>query len=128
MPKGPRGEKRPADVIGGAVKVAKIATGEIEDERYVAPGRKKSGQEGGRVRAERLTPGKRRRIALQASQARWEKTKEQTMDDKTAAMTVRLDDDAVLMYPDNQLEEQKRDYDETQSAFSVVCERFFTQK
>jgi hypothetical protein len=33
MPKGPRGERRPADVIGAAVMVAKIATGEIEDER-----------------------------------------------------------------------------------------------
>ncbi len=31
MPKGPRGEKRPADVIGAAVKVMKIATGEIEE-------------------------------------------------------------------------------------------------
>jgi hypothetical protein len=30
MPRGPRGEKRPADVIGAAVMVAKIATGEIE--------------------------------------------------------------------------------------------------
>ena len=34
MPKGPRGEKRPADVIGAAVMVAKIATGEIEDTRH----------------------------------------------------------------------------------------------
>jgi len=32
MPKGPRGEKRPADVIGNAVKVAKIATGEIVED------------------------------------------------------------------------------------------------
>jgi hypothetical protein len=31
MPKGARGEKRPADVIGAAVMVAKIATGEIEE-------------------------------------------------------------------------------------------------
>jgi hypothetical protein len=31
MPKGPKGEKRPADVIGAAVMVAKIATGEIAD-------------------------------------------------------------------------------------------------
>ncbi len=31
MPKGPRGEKRPADVIGAAVKVMRIATGEEED-------------------------------------------------------------------------------------------------
>ena len=28
MPHGPRGEKRPADVIGAAIKVARIATGE----------------------------------------------------------------------------------------------------
>ncbi len=32
MPKGPKGEKLPADVIGAAVKVAKIATGEIEED------------------------------------------------------------------------------------------------
>ena len=28
MPKGPKGQKRPADVIGNAIKVARIATGE----------------------------------------------------------------------------------------------------
>lgn len=33
MPKGPRGEKRPADAIGLAVLIGKIATGEVEDER-----------------------------------------------------------------------------------------------
>ena len=32
MPKGPRGEKRPADVIGMSVKVMRIATGEGEEE------------------------------------------------------------------------------------------------
>ncbi len=32
MPKGPKGEKRPTDVIGAAVKVMKIATGEIEED------------------------------------------------------------------------------------------------
>lgn len=32
MPRGPKGEKRPCDVIGVAIKVAKIATGEEEDE------------------------------------------------------------------------------------------------
>ena len=31
MPKGPNGQKRPADVIGNAVKVMRIATGEIEE-------------------------------------------------------------------------------------------------
>ena len=30
MPKGPRGQKRPADVIGNAVHVMRIATGEVE--------------------------------------------------------------------------------------------------
>ena len=34
MPKGPRGEKRPADVVARAVKVMRIATGEeAEDAR-----------------------------------------------------------------------------------------------
>jgi hypothetical protein len=31
MPRGPKGEHRPADAIGNAVMIAKIATGEIED-------------------------------------------------------------------------------------------------
>jgi len=32
MPHGLRGEKRAADVIGNAVKVVRIATGEMEEE------------------------------------------------------------------------------------------------
>ena len=31
MPEGPKGEKRPADVIGNAVKVMRIATSEETD-------------------------------------------------------------------------------------------------
>jgi hypothetical protein len=31
MPKGLHGQKRPADVIGNAVKVMRIATGEIQE-------------------------------------------------------------------------------------------------
>ncbi len=31
MPKGPKGRKRPADVIGNAITVARITTGEIEE-------------------------------------------------------------------------------------------------
>jgi hypothetical protein len=31
MPTGPKGEKRPADVVGNAVHVMKILTGEVED-------------------------------------------------------------------------------------------------
>jgi hypothetical protein len=36
MPKGPRGEKRPADVIGNAVHVMRIATGQRQDELAAA--------------------------------------------------------------------------------------------
>ena len=32
MPRGPRGEKRPADVIGNAVRIMRIATGEETEE------------------------------------------------------------------------------------------------
>ena len=32
MPTGPKGQKRPADVIGNAVRIARIATGEEPDE------------------------------------------------------------------------------------------------
>ncbi len=35
-PRGPRGERRPADVIGAAIKVSRIATGE-EAERTALP-------------------------------------------------------------------------------------------
>jgi hypothetical protein len=37
MPRGPKAEKRPGDVIGAAVMVAKIATGEIAEEKGVLP-------------------------------------------------------------------------------------------
>ena len=32
MPKGPQGQKRPADAVGCAVQVARIATGEEEED------------------------------------------------------------------------------------------------
>ena len=34
MPRGPKGEKRPADVIGNACHVMRIATGEVESVRF----------------------------------------------------------------------------------------------
>ena len=75
MPVGPSGEKRPADVIGNAVKVAKIATGEIEDD--VEPGKeyaRKGGRKGGRARAQALTAEQRSDIARAAAEARWKKS------------------------------------------------------
>lgn len=77
MPKGPRGEKRPADVIGAAIMVAKIATGEIEEE--TAPKESAAaelGRKGGRARAAKLTAGARRSAARKAARARWAQKKE----------------------------------------------------
>ena len=69
MPKGPRGERRPADVIGAAVMVARIATGEIQDNKKSA--RTNSGKAGAKARADKLSPRKRSEIAKKAAAARW---------------------------------------------------------
>jgi hypothetical protein len=69
MPRGPKGERRPADVIGAAIMVAKIATGEIEDNPSKAPKRAK----GGKARARALTAEQRTEIARTAASARWKK-------------------------------------------------------
>lgn len=55
MPRGPRGEHRPADVIARAVMVARIATGEIEELPQKVSGRVRSGHAGARARSEKLT-------------------------------------------------------------------------
>jgi hypothetical protein len=74
MPKGPKGEKRPADVIGNAVKVMKIATGEEVDEKS-DDGKDKAavsmGRRGGKARAQSLSPKVRKEIAARAAKARW---------------------------------------------------------
>ncbi|MGZ2259587.1 histone H1 [Roseobacter sp. A03A-229] len=74
MPKGPKGEKRPADVIGNAVKIARIATGEIEDDVEddgKDPAAKSLGSRGGKARAKKLTPEQRSEIAKKAAAKRW---------------------------------------------------------
>ena len=73
MPKGPQGQKRPADAIGCAIVVAKIATGEIEDDLQEPSGRVRSGKVGGRARAENLQEAQRSAIAKKAAIARWSK-------------------------------------------------------
>jgi hypothetical protein len=70
MPRGPKGERRPADVIGNAVKVMRIATGEETETPTAAPKRAK----GGRARAKALSPEQRSEIAHLAASARWKKT------------------------------------------------------
>lgn len=71
MPKGPQGQKRPADVIGNAVHVMRIATGQIEDKPSKAPKRAAGGKKGGPARAKALSPAKRKEIAKRAAESRW---------------------------------------------------------
>ena len=74
MTKGPRGEKRPADAIGRAVMIAKIATGEIEDEREgLSSAAAQLGRKGGKKRAESMNPERRAEIARKAAAKRWGK-------------------------------------------------------
>ena len=53
MPKTPKGHKRPADVIGNAVHVMKIATGEVEEKTEDGKSRAavELGRKGGKARA-----------------------------------------------------------------------------
>ena len=73
MPKGPQGQKRPADVIRNIVQVMRIATGQEEE---VSPSKKsaaskESGKKGGKSRAKKMTPEERRASATKAAKARW---------------------------------------------------------
>jgi hypothetical protein len=70
MPRGPKGEKRPADVIGNAVHVMRIATGEMEESKPRS-GRVRSGQAGARARAKSLSADERKAIAKKAASRRW---------------------------------------------------------
>jgi hypothetical protein len=73
MPRGPRGEKRPVDVIGNAVKVMRIATGEETGELSDAArsAAAELGSRGGKARAARMTAERRREIAKKAAAKRW---------------------------------------------------------
>jgi 2-keto-3-deoxy-6-phosphogluconate aldolase len=74
MPRGPKGEKRPADAIGNAVHVMRIATGEIE-ETTTADGKNAAavalGRMGGKARAEGMSAKRRKEIAKKAAKTRW---------------------------------------------------------
>lgn len=75
MPKGPKGQKRPADVISNAVHVMRIATGEIDESASTENGKNKAavelGRKGGLARASSLSGKKRREIARKAAAKRW---------------------------------------------------------
>jgi hypothetical protein len=74
MPKGPKGQKRPADVISNAVHIMKIATGEI-DETLTGDGKNAAavalGRKGGQARAKSMSKAQRLQIAKKAAKARW---------------------------------------------------------
>lgn len=71
MPKGPQGHRRPADAIGCAVMVARLATGEIAEELKPASGKVRSGQAGSKARAQKLSHEERTAIAKKAAARRW---------------------------------------------------------
>lgn len=72
MPTGPRGEKRPANVIGTAVTVGRISIGEIQENLKTPFGRKRSGYAGAAARADALTAERRQEIAKMAARRRWD--------------------------------------------------------
>ena len=76
MPRCPKGGKRPADAIGNAVMIGKIATGEIED-ITTKDGKNAAavalGRMGGKARAAGMTAKKRSEIAKKAAKSRWGK-------------------------------------------------------
>lgn len=76
MPRGPRGEQRPADAVGLAVGVLQIATGQIRgapaaDEDVKDKAAQALGRKGGAARAASLTPERRAEIARAAAAKRW---------------------------------------------------------
>ena len=76
MPRGPKGEKRPADVISNAVHVMRVLTGEIEEtipDDGKDPAAKALGKKGGAARAKSMTPERRAEIAKKAAASRWNK-------------------------------------------------------
>jgi hypothetical protein len=70
MPRGPRGEKRPADAIGCAVMVGKIATGEVEES--LSTERVERARLGGEARMAALSEAERSEIGKRAAGVRWD--------------------------------------------------------
>jgi hypothetical protein len=79
MPKGPQGQKRPADVIGAAVATMRILTGEDQEQLDTPesdgkdPAAVALGKKGGAARAKSMSPERRAEIAKAAAEKRWGK-------------------------------------------------------
>jgi hypothetical protein len=78
MPKGPKGQKCPADVISNAVRVMRIATGEMRESRQTGDGKSQAavelGRKGGLARAKSISKRRRVQIAREAARARWKRS------------------------------------------------------
>lgn len=79
MPKGPKGEKRPADMIGAAVKSMRILTGQEPEDidtpesQGKDPAAVSMGKRGAAARAKSVSPERRKEIAKKAAAKRWTK-------------------------------------------------------
>jgi hypothetical protein len=76
MPRGPKGEHRPADANKNAVLIGRIATGEIED-KVTDDGKNAAavalGRMGGKARAAGMSAKRRKEIAKKAAAGRWKR-------------------------------------------------------
>lgn len=70
MPTGPQGQNRPTDPARNALKILKLATGELTEELHEES---THAQAGGHARAKSLTKAERSAIARKAAQTRWHK-------------------------------------------------------
>ena len=68
MATGPHGQKRPGDAIECAVRVGRLAIGEAEETQTAG---QILGRQGGKARAEKLSPRRRKQIAKKGAEARW---------------------------------------------------------
>ena len=71
MLKGPQGQRRPADVIGNAVHLARIATGEAQETTLAHPAKRNSDLARAKPPVQNTTSEDRKAIAQKAAAARW---------------------------------------------------------
>lgn len=71
MPIGPQGQKHPADAIGKAVYIARIATGIFEKTTFKHPAKRESGLVNWTACQDNMMPEDREAIAKKAAAARW---------------------------------------------------------
>jgi hypothetical protein len=71
MPRGPQGQRRPADMVGCAITDSRIAIGEVAKTLHSPSGKIRSGRAGVKARANKLSPTQRSDIAKKAAAARW---------------------------------------------------------